>query len=348
MKNKPFLPLDGTSTGLLGICLIATVAFSLAMPGRFLTENTFLSIAFQLPELGLLTFAMFVPMLSGGLNLSIIGTANLTSLFMAWLLIHYVPVDASIGVQLMWLLLALLGAAVIAVLIGVLTGLMISRIGAHPILVTLGSMTIISGVGVYLTKGAALSGMPPIVRSMGSEVIWGIPVPLIIFIVATGFLALLLGRTRLGKNIYMCGSNINATWFSGIRTDRIMMAIYSISSLLCVLAGLIMMARFNSARMGYGDSYLLLTVLAIVLGGTDPFGGVGKVVHVFCALLVLQVIATGLSLAGVSLHFNLAVWGITLIFALAFKFFKNKWQAQRAMKLNRKKYQQQLATRGER
>jgi simple sugar transport system permease protein len=65
-----------------------------------------------------------------------------------------------------------------------------------------------------------------------------------------------------------------------------------------------MMASFNSARMGYGDSYLLLTVLAIVLGGTDPFGGVGKIIHVFCALLVLQVIATGLSLAGVSLHFN--------------------------------------------
>lgn len=107
----------------------------------------------------------------------------------------------------------------------------------------------------------------------------------------------------------MCGSNINATWFSGIRTDRVLIAIYAISSMLCVLAGLIMLARFNSARMGYGDSYLLLTVLAIVLGGTDPFGGAGKVSHVFCALLVLQVIATGLSLLGLSLHFNLAVWG---------------------------------------
>lgn len=345
MKKQSFLPVDGTSAGLLGICVLAMVVFTAIMPGRFFTENTFLSIAFQLPELGLLTFAMFVPMLSGGLNLSIIGTANLTSLFMAWLLIQYVPADAGSGTQLLWLVIALLGAAAIAVIIGALTGLMISRIGAHPILVTLGSMTIISGIGVYLTKGAALSGMPPIVRSLGSEVVWGMPVPTIIFVAASLVLALLLGKTRLGKSIYMCGSNINATWFSGIRTDRVMMAIYSISSLLCVLAGLIMMARFNSARMGYGDSYLLLTVLAIVLGGTDPFGGVGKVSHVFCALLVLQVIATGLSLLGVSLHFNLAVWGLTLIFALAFKFFKNKWQARRAMRLNRKKYQQHLATR---
>ncbi|WP_224142558.1 ABC transporter permease, partial [Escherichia coli] len=218
------------------------------------------------------------------------------------------------------------------------------RVGAHPILVTLGSMTIISGIGIYLTKGAALSGMPPIVRSIGSEVIYGIPVPMVIFIAATLMLALFLGKTRTGKVIYMCGSNINATWFSGIRTDRVLIAIYAISSLLCVLAGLIMLARFNSARMGYGDSYLLLTVLAIVLGGTDPFGGVGKVGHVFCALLVLQVIATGLSLLGLSLRFNLAVWGITLIAALAFKFFKQKWQAQRAMNNSRKVTQQPLAT----
>ncbi|HGM5489162.1 TPA: ABC transporter permease [Serratia fonticola] len=343
MKNNRLFAVDGAVSGLLGICCLATLAFTLLMPGRFFTENTFLSIAFQLPELGLLTFAMFVPMLSGGLNLSIIGTANLTSLFMAWLLIGFVPPEASTAVQLMWLVLALLGAALIAVIIGCLTGLMISRIGAHPILVTLGSMTIISGIGVYLTKGAALSGMPPLVRSMGSEVVWGVPVPMIIFIVASVALALLLGKTRLGKSIYMCGSNINATWFSGIRTDRVMLAIYTISSLLCVLAGLIMMARFNSARMGYGDSYLLLTVLAIVLGGTNPFGGVGKVSHVFCALLVLQVIATGLSLLGVSLHVNLAVWGITLICALAFRTFKDKWQARRAMDRNRAKLQRSLA-----
>lgn len=177
MKKQAFLPIDGTSSGLLAICFFAVVAFSLAMPGRFFTENTFLSIAFQLPELGLLTFAMFVPMLSGGLNLAIIGTANLTSLFMAWLLIQLVPADASTGMQLWWLLLAMLGAMLIAIAIGAITGIIIARVGAHPILVTLGSMTIISGIGIYLTKGAALSGMPPIVRSIGSEVIYGIPVP---------------------------------------------------------------------------------------------------------------------------------------------------------------------------
>ncbi|MFA9330632.1 ABC transporter permease, partial [Escherichia coli] len=83
--------------------------------------------------LGLLTFAMFIPMLSGGLNLAIIGTANLTSLFMAWVLIQYVPADASTGSQLFWLFLAIVGAMLIAIIIGAITGLIISHIGAHPI-----------------------------------------------------------------------------------------------------------------------------------------------------------------------------------------------------------------------
>ena len=332
MKRNTFFNIDGTVMGLLSIFFLAIAAFSIAMPGHFLTQNTFLSITYQLPELGLLTFAMFVPMLSGGLNLAIISTANLTGLFMAWVFINYLPVDAGTGTQLLWLFIAIAGATVIAVLIGCLTGLIISHIGAHPILVTLGTMTMISGLGVYLTKGAALSGMPPIIKAIGTDTLFGIPVAMLIFIFVAIVLAVILSCTRLGRNIYMSGSNINATWFSGIRIDYIMMAIYSISSLLCVLAGLIMMARFNSARMGYGDSYLLLTILAIVLGGTNPFGGVGKVSHVFCALLVLQVIATGLSLLGVSLHFNLAVWGITLILALTIKHFKDKWIVRRAMK----------------
>ena len=117
-------------------------------------------------------------------------------------------------------------------------------------------------------------------------------------------LALFLQKTRLGKCIYMSGSNINATHFSGVNTHRVLIAIYTLSSLLCVIAGLVMMARFNSARMGYGDSYLLLTVLAIILGGTDPFGGFGRVSGVVTALVVLQVIATGLNLMNVSPHFS--------------------------------------------
>ncbi len=132
----------------------------------------------------------------------------------------------------------------------------------------------------------------------------------------------------------MSGSNINATHFSGVNTHRVLIAIYVISSMLCVIAGLIMMARFNSARMGYGDSYLLLTVLAIILGGTDPNGGFGKVAGVVLSLIVLQVISTGLNLMNVSPHFSLAMWGAVLIVVLALKFFRSRYLQKRAGRMS--------------
>jgi len=330
-NNLKFRP-DGAAVGLLALLLAVVLAFSLLMPGRFFSAATFTSVAFQLPELGLLTLAMFIPILSGGLNLCIIASANLTSLLMAWLLIRFLPPDAGLALQALWLALALAAAMLLGGLIGAATGALVAYVGAHPILVTLATMTTVNGIGIYLTRGAALSGMPDIVRFIGAESLLGIPVPLMIFLLTAALLALFLQKTRLGKCIYMSGSNINATHFSGVNTRRVLIAIYSLSSLLCVIAGLVMMARFNSARIGYGDSYLLLTVLAIILGGTDPFGGFGRVSGVVLALIVLQVISTGLNLMNVSPHFSLAMWGAVLIAVLAIKFFRNHYRQRRAVR----------------
>jgi len=332
--NRQRLKIDNTTFGLSLLLLVVITGFSLAMPGRFFNDSTFMSVAFQLPELGLLTLAMFIPILSGGLNLCIIATANLTSLLMAWVFLTCLPPDAGMMMQAVWLTLALVGAMILALVIGMLTGALVAYVGAHPILVTLATMTMVNGVGIYLSRGAAISGMPDIVRFIGAETLLGVPVPLIIFLLTAVLVAVFLERTRLGKYVYMSGSNINATHFSGVNTHRVLIAIYVISSMLCVIAGLIMMARFNSARMGYGDSYLLLTVLAIILGGTDPNGGFGKVAGVVLSLIVLQVISTGLNLMNVSPHFSLAMWGAVLIVVLAEKFFRSRYLQKRAGRMS--------------
>lgn len=329
---KKWFKLDENMIGLFSLLVAVCIVFSMLMPGEFLTAQTFSSIASQLPELGLFTLAMFIPMLSGGFNLCIIGTANLTSLLMAWIFISYIPADASMAFQFLMLIVAIVAAIALSMVIGVFTGAMVAYIGAHPILVTLATMTMVNGIGISLTKGAALSGMPELVKLLGSATVVGIPVPMIIFLCVAVAVALLLEKTKLGKCIYMSGSNINATYFSGINTHQLLIAIYTISSVLCVFAGLVMMSRFNSARMGYGDSYLLLTVLAIILGGTDPNGGFGRVFGVICALFVLQIISTGLNLLGVSPHFSLAMWGAVLIITLSAKFFKKRWSESRAVK----------------
>ncbi|MBD1567404.1 ABC transporter permease [Vibrio sp. S12_S33] len=315
--------LDRAIVGMLALLAIVIFIFSLISPDNFFQVTTFMSIAYQLPELGLLTLGMFVAILSGGLNLSIITTSNITGLFMAWVFVSLMPTDASIAVQCLWLTIALFGALFIAFLIGILTGYFIAYIGIHPILVTLGVMTLLKGVGIWLTHGAAISGIPDILLSVGSETFFSIPLSLIIFLIISFFLYVFLEKTDVGKYIYMSGSNINATYFSGVNTHKVTIVIYIVSNMLCVFAGLIMMARFNSARMGYGDSYLLLTVLAVILGGADPFGGFGRVLNTVLSLFVLQTISTGLNLMGVSPHFSLAMWGIALIVVLICRYIFN-------------------------
>lgn len=311
--------------GLPALLLAGILIFSVLMPGRFLSVSTFESIAFQMPELGLLTLAMFLPFVSAGFNLSIIVTANLSSLFMAWVWTTQVPVDAGVGLQLFWIVVGFMGASAVATLIGIGIGSMVAYAGVHPTLTTLGAMTLIKGVGISLTRGAPVSGMPPLIQFVGNGSVWGVPMPLVVFAAAALVTALILSKTRLGKYVYMSGSNINATYFSGVSTHRVLIAIYVFSSLMCAVAGLVMNARFNSARMGYGDSYLLLTVLAIIMGGADPNGGFGKVGGLVVALFVLQIISTGLNLYGVSQHFSLAMWGVVLIFALAVKYANRRW-----------------------
>jgi ribose/xylose/arabinose/galactoside ABC-type transport system permease subunit len=136
---------------------------------------------------------------------------------------------------------------------------------------------------------------------------------MIIFLALCIPVAVLLNKSPFGYKIYMIGSNEKATRFSGVDTKRVVLKIYVLSSLLAVAAALVMMARFNSANASYGESYLLVTILAAVLGGVDPFGGFGKVGGLMMALILLQVISSAFNLLNFSPFLTVAIWGALII-----------------------------------
>lgn len=294
--------------GLIGFLAVVLVVFSLATP-QFLTGANFSSIAFQLPELGLLTLAMLMPIISGGFNLAIIYTANLSGLTLAWVLIQFGGVDAPFGAFLLG------SAAAIAVgsLAGFIMGLVIAYLGAHPILVSLAMMIFLRGLGEFLTRGGDISGFPTYLGSIGHGSVLGVPVPMLIFIIAAICWHLLLTRSRHGFSVYMTGSNAMAANYSGLHTKRTLTLIYTLSGAMCAIAGILMLTRFNSVRVGHGEALLLVTVLACFLGGVDPFGGFGRVVPVVIALVILQVLSSGLNLLGANQHLSTAVWGLFLV-----------------------------------
>ena len=305
---------------LLGFLILAVVVFAVVEP-LFLTSRTFNSMAFQMPVLGLLTLAMMVPILSGGLNLAIIYQANLAGLTLAAVLIHFGGPEAGPGA----FALGALAAIVVGAVSGAVMGAVIAYVGAHPILVSLAMMIFLRGLGELLTRGRDVSGFPGYMTTLGHGSFLGLPIPLLIFAACALLWHFMLTRTRHGFSVYMIGSNIRAAEYSGLHSKRTLTLIYTISGILCAVAGMLMAARFNSVRVGHGEALLLVTVLACFLGGVDPFGGFGRVLPVVIALIILQVLSSGLNLIGTNQHLSTAVWGLFLIGVMALRWVGARW-----------------------
>jgi simple sugar transport system permease protein len=302
----------GAVTMLSLVLLVLLLVFGLLLGDQLFSVGALQSMAFQLPELGILSLAMMIALLSGGLNLSIIATANLSALAMAWVLTTHVP-GAQGFMWGAWQAIAVLAGLAVGTIIGVLNGVVIAYLGVSPILATLGTMTMCKGLSIGLTRGNVISGFPDPIVFLGNGTIGGLPVAMIIFLALCAPVALLLNKSPFGHKVYMIGSNEKATRFSGVDTKRATLKVYVLSSLLAVAAALVMMARFNSANASYGESYLLVTILAAVLGGVDPFGGFGKVGGLMMALIVLQVISSAFNLLNFSQFLTVAIWGALII-----------------------------------
>jgi simple sugar transport system permease protein len=315
---------------ILGLVMVVVLILMLMLTGQqFFRVGNFQSMAFQLPELGILSLAMMVTMLTGGINLSIIATANLCGIVTATILTTYINPDTA-GAGSWGIILLAIGAGLLtATIIGFLNGFLIAKVDVSPILATLGTMILLNGLAIVLTKGYVISGLPKPIRFVGNGLILGIPMPVIIFALCAAVMALILNRTPLGVNIYMIGSNPTATYFSGVNNTSILLRTYLISGLYSGIAAIIMISRFNSAKADYGESYLLMTVLASVLGGTNPYGGFGKVSGLVIALIILQLVSSGLNLLGVSNFLTIAIWGMIIILVFAVTYLSERYRERR-------------------
>ena len=243
------------------------------------------------------------------------------------MLIQFGGVDAPASA----FVLGCIAAIAVGALAGSIMGMVIAYTGAHPILVSLAMMIFLRGLGEFLTRGGDISGFPTYLGGIGHGYILSIPVPLIIFAVAAIGWHVLLSRSRHGFSVYMIGSNILAANYSGLHTKRTLTLIYALSGAMCAIVGILMLTRFNSVRVGHGESLLLVTVLACFLGGVDPFGGFGRVVPVVLALIILQVLSSGLNLLGANQHLSTAVWGLFLVGVMILR-----WAAARYRTTNQK------------
>jgi simple sugar transport system permease protein len=321
------LRLDPTMLRLLIIVVALFMAFSALRPDAFPTIRNLQSMAFQASEIGILAIAVAITMLTGGIDLSINSTANLTAVLAALVLTHVGATSPELAV-----VLAFLVAFVVGPLCGAVNGFLIAYVGIPPILATLGTLTLFQGIGTVITRGAAIFGIPEF-QWLGNGDIAGIPVPFLIFLGIALVVGIILSSSKFGFEVYLLGTNPVAARFSGINNRRVLMRTYILSGLLSALAGLIILGRTNAARIDFGESYILLTIMISVLGGISPSGGSGRIFGVVLALIALQFLSTGMNMAlftssGAN-FFKEAAWGATLLVVLLMEYFSARGRRRR-------------------
>jgi simple sugar transport system permease protein len=311
-----------TNEGILFILFLAAfILMSILSPGRFLSRGNLQSMAYQLPEFGILALSMMLVIVSGGINLSLTYLATL-SMIVGGLAMAGITAQ---GGPPAWALFAGIGLMIlIALACGALNGYIVVYLGVTPMIATLGTSTLFEGISLNITRGGAISGFPPEFLEIGNGSLLGIPIPMIVFIFVIIAMHLFLERSGFGSSVYMSGSNPKVARYSGINVKQVLFLVYVAAGFLAAVAGILMASRYNSAKESYGSSYLLQSVAASVLGGTNINGGEGRIAGTIIAVMIIQVISSGLNIFGINRYLTNIVMGGILLLVLTIKFFTNR------------------------
>jgi len=304
-----------TEARLAIIALVVFLVMAALSPDKFLSVANITSMAFQFPEFAILALATTIAMLTGGIDLSVVGIANFTAVVAALIMTAAGP-GATGTTAALTIAAAIAASVTLGLVAGLFNGLLIAALGLPAILATLGSGLIFTGLAVALTGGSAIMGFPAGIAWLGNGTAFGIPAPLILFALLALALSLLLTRTAFGLKVQMFGANPLAARFAALDITGLLIRVYLLSGVLAAIAGLVVMSRANSAKADYGSSYLLLAVLIAVLGGVNPYGGYGKIIGVVLAVLSMQFLSSGLNMLSVSNFARELIWGVLLIFVM--------------------------------
>lgn len=292
------------------VCLV----FYILLGDTLYNWGTLQSMGFQIGEFMFLALAMGLAVLTGGIDLSIVASMNVAAIAIAWMLSGS-PTGRTGSVPLS-IVLAVLVGMVAAVVCGIINGCLVAIAGVNPIVATLGTQLLFAGIGSAATNGSSIAVSVTDYSMFGIAAVAGIPLVFLIGLICYLVTSWFTSHTRYGRELYFYGSNPVASLFSGHRVNRTLIVTYVISGIFVAFAALVMVARVNSARVGFGGTYLLQALLVVVLAGFDPFGGRGKFTNLLLAVIMLQVLQTGFTILNFSPFIKNLTWGAALIIVM--------------------------------
>jgi len=291
---------QGTLVAFLVIC----IAFALTAPG-FLTPDNIFNVLRQVAIVGILSVGETFVLLTGGVDLSVASLLAFTGI-----------VSASVEAGHHGTALAVLVALALGAGLGLVQGLVTTRMRIPPFIVTLGGLSAFRGATLLWNGGNPVIGMGPTYLFFGKGMLGPVPVPVIIFLAAIAICQFVLTRTKFGRFIYAVGGNPEAARLSGLNVDLLVTAVYVISGFFAGLAGLVLTSRLNAADPVTATGWELTAIAAVVIGGTSLFGGTGSMLGTLIGALIIGVINNGLTLMNVPSYYQQIVIGIIIVLAV--------------------------------
>jgi len=302
--------------GIYFVLLIMIIAMSIASP-VFLSSRNLLNIIRQVAVIGIISLGVTLVIISKGIDLSSGSVLAVAAVVAASLgQMGNWPAKMFPGLPELPLIFPVIAALLVGLACGAINGALIAKTGIPPFIATLGMMVSARGLALLYSDGRPVSSLTDSFQFLGQGYIFGIPVPVIIYILVIAITWIMLNQTKFGKNIYAIGGNVHAAEVSGVNVKRNLIKIYAYAGLLAGLAGLILAARVNTGQPGMGVSYELDAIAATTIGGTSHAGGIGTIGGAFIGALILGVLNNGLNLLGVSAYWQQIIKGIIIVGAV--------------------------------
>jgi len=286
---------------LLGLITLMTI-----LSPYFFSISNFMNILLATSTIGVLAIAATFVLSSGGLDLSLGSVMGLSGVVGAAFAVN-------LGMPTPVAVIATVGAGALA---GLVNGFVITRGFVPAFIVTLGMLGIARGLALVISDGRVIYGLPEWMLFIGQGRLFGIPMPVIIFIVVALIMHIVLAYTRYGRHTLSIGDNENAARTAGINVEFHRLTLYTLSGGLAGLAGLLFATRINSGDPTAGITYELTAITAAIIGGTNLFGGRGSILGTMIGALIMGVLQNGLNLLAVQSYYQQMAIGGVLVLAV--------------------------------
>jgi ribose transport system permease protein len=300
--------------GLLLVILVFGIVMS-QLSDVFLTRQNLINVLYQSTILGVLAIGMTFVILTAGIDLSVGSTAAVASVLSIGVVVDQ-GWPTAVGI------LVALGAGVG---IGLVNGLAVTKIGITPLIATLATLSAGTGLAFAYTDGANKTPVPDIYRDVGRAEILGFPAMIPFTLVLALIAHIVLTRTSFGRAIYAVGGNALAARLAGVRTDRVITAVYVICGLTAATAGLMLTARLASGSPRAGQGIELTVIAAVVIGGTSLFGGQGNILGTLLGVLLITMVTNAINLLGVPSAYDSLVTGGVIFVAAAVDVYRTRY-----------------------